>query len=62
MTTQSVSKKFNVNIIRRASKGGGIWYTAYRGGNGTSEPVVDIAEAMTLRMLSLRLERKVASR
>jgi hypothetical protein len=64
MTAKTIETRFNVNVMRikQPIKKGvdRSYWIAFRGGNGTGEPVVDIAEARTLVTLAVRVERALA--
>lgn len=61
MTKETVARKFGVNVMRheRPMKRGKrrSYYTAFRGGNGTGEPVVEVARAYTLAALARKLAK-----
>ena len=54
MTSKKVAAKYDVHV-RKIGWGERAKWVAFRGGNGTGMPVVDIAEACSLRTLSKRI-------
>jgi len=57
MTREQLQKKHNVNIIRTGYGRHDRKYHAFLGGNGTGEPVVDLAKADTLGGLDRKLAK-----
>lgn len=66
MTAAKLAAKYNLNVMRisRPSKKGRdmSYYTAFRGGNGTGEPVVNVANAFTLAALDRRLAKQLSTK
>lgn len=60
MAASKLAAKYNVNVMRHGLTRRDRKYHAFRGGNGTGEPVVSIAEAYTLAGLDCYLAKKVA--
>lgn len=59
MTAEKIAKKFGVNVMQVGSTKRARKWVAFRGGNGTGLPVVDIAQAFNLVELVRRLEAKL---
>lgn len=59
MTAKSVAAKYGVSVMK-VGYGQRAKWVAYRGGNGTGEPVVNVAESYTLVTLTTRIARSLA--
>lgn len=57
MTAKRLAEQFGVNITKVGLLKREQRYVAHTGGNSTGQPVVEIAEAYTLRTLAQRLDR-----
>ena len=55
MTAQTIRDKYRVNVMKFGWTAKTSKWVAFKGGNGTGEPVVEIAEAYHL----VELERRV---
>ena len=58
MTSKKIENDYTVNVMK-IGWGKRSYWTAFRGGNGSGLPVIEIANAYTLRALAVRVARKV---
>jgi len=59
MRAKTIADKFGVNVMK-VGHGKRAKWVAFRGGNGTGEPVVDVATAYHLAELAKRVAKAVA--